>query len=66
MVILKTLFRIGDGFESYDNLIFAKAGQRIKTDCFVFSVKILVRVLAEIGKHTAVIHVMAVNYAVVG
>ena len=35
-------------------------------DCLVLSIKVLVFILAEIGKHRPVVHVMAVDHAVVG
>ena len=66
VVILEPLLGIGGGLERRHNFILAKIRKRIKSDCFVLPVKIFVGILAEIGKHTAVVHVVAVNYAVVG
>ena len=66
MVILEALLGIGYRLEHRHDLIFAKAGQRIKADDFVLLIKVLAFILAEIGKHRAVVHVMAVDHAVVG
>ena len=66
VVILETLLGIGDGLEHRHNLIFAKAGQRIKTDDLVLLIKVLAFIFAEIGKHRPVVHVMPVDHAVVG
>ena len=66
MVILEPLLRVGHRLKGGDHLVFTKAVQSIKTDGLVFLVEILTLVLAQIGEHTAVVHVMAVQHQIVG
>ena len=66
VVILETLLGIGDRLEHRNDLIFTKAGQGIKADDLVLLIKVLTFIFAEIGKHCPIVHVMAVDHAVVG
>ena len=65
MIILEALLGIGDRLEHRHDLIFTKAGQRIKADGLVLLIEVLAFVFAEIGKHCPVVHVMAVDHTVV-
>lgn len=58
-------FAVRIEFEDSNDLIFAEAGKRVKCNRRMLLVKIGVGVFAEVGKHRAVIHVMAVNHKVV-
>ena len=66
MVILKARFRVGHRLKGGNYLIFAKAVQSIKADGLVFLVEILTLILAQVGEHTAVVHVVAVQHQIVG
>ena len=66
VVILEAFLRVGYRLKGGDYFIFAKAVQSIKADGLVFPVKILAFILAQVGEHTAVVHVMAVQHQIVG
>ena len=66
VVILEALLGIGNGLEHRHDLIFTKAGQRIEANGLVLLIKVLTFIFAEIGKHRSVVHVVAVDHAVVG
>ena len=65
MIILEAVSGVHGGFEYTDDLIFPIGAQRVKAKGLVLLVEVLALKLAEIGKHGAVLHVMAVNDAVI-